>query len=88
MVRIHIEEPNQTNNIMNILVRENNNGHIFSANIVSVHNNLTFRELGYNNSELYPILLRLVKAGIIHSFEPKKDVTSVTFHTKYVEEIL
>lgn len=73
---------------MNILVRENNNGHIFSVTKVSVHNTLTFCELGYNNPELYPVLIRLVKVGIIHSFEPKKDVTSVTFYTRYVEEIL
>lgn len=72
---------------MNILVRENNNGHCFSVNKVSVHNNLTFCEIGITNPEIYPVLLRLVKAGIIHSFEPKKDAISVTFHTKYVEEI-
>ena len=72
---------------MNILVRENNNGYCFSVNKVSVHNNHTFCEIGITNPEIYPVLLRLVKAGIIHSFEPKKDAISVTFHTKYVEEI-
>ena len=86
MVRIHIEEPNQINNIMKILIRENNDGHCFGVNKVSVHNNLTFCEIT-NNPAIYPVLLKLVKAGIIYSFEPKKDVTSVTFHTKYVEEI-
>lgn len=86
MVRIHIEEPNQTNNIMKILIRENNDGHCFGVNKVSVHNNLTFCEIT-NNPAIYPVLMKLVKAGIIYSFEPKKDAISVTFHTKYVEEI-
>ena len=71
---------------MNILVRENNNGHCFGVSNLKVLNTLTFCDVN-GDPQLYPILMKLVKAKVVYSFEPKKEVTSVTFYTKYVEEI-
>jgi hypothetical protein len=71
---------------MNILVRENNNGHCFGISNLKVLNNLTFCDIN-GDPQLYPILMKLVKANVIYSFEPKNDVTRVAFYTEHVEEI-
>jgi hypothetical protein len=72
---------------MTIIVNDGMSRHVFGIDTVSVHNNLTFCKIN-GSPKLFPILMDLVKRKIIYSFEPKGDVTSVTFHTKYVEEIL
>ena len=71
---------------MKILVTENNTGHCFEISNLSVHNTLTFCNI-CGSTALYPVLMHLVKAGIINSFEPKENVIRVAFYTKYVEEI-
>lgn len=71
---------------MNILVRENNHGHCFGISNLKVLNNLTFCDIN-GDPQLYPVLMNLVKAKVIYSFEPKNDVTRVAFYTECVEEI-
>lgn len=71
---------------MNILIIENNIGHCFEISNLSVHNTLTFCNIN-GRTALYPVLMRLVKAGVINSFEPKDNVIRVAFYTKCVEKI-
>lgn len=71
---------------MNILVRENNYGHCFGISNLKVLNNLTFCDIN-GDPQLYPVLMRLVKAEVIYSFELKNDVFRVAFYTKCVEAL-
>lgn len=78
---------NQQQNNMRVIVNDKGVKHCFRVTKVSVHSNLTFCEIE-RSPALFPILMHLVKNNIIHSFEPKNDVTSITFRTQYVEEII
>lgn len=71
---------------MNIIIRENNIGHVFEISHLSVYSTLTFCNIK-ENIALYPLLMRLVKAGIISSFTTRENVIRIAFYNKYVEEI-
>lgn len=69
---------------MNIIIKENQVGHCFSINNVSVLSTLTFGNIR-DNEILHPILLRLVQKNIIHAFRIVNDEIRIEFYTKNIE---
>ena len=69
---------------MNIIIKENQVGHCFRINNVSVLSTLTFGSIK-DNEILYPILLRLVQKNIIHAFKVKDGEIHIEFYTKNIE---
>ena len=69
---------------MNIIIKENQVGHCFDINNVSVFSALTFGTIR-NNEILHPILLKLVQKNIIHAFRVVGDEIRIEFYTKNIE---
>lgn len=87
MVRIHIEELNQINEIMKVIIKIENEGIGFDIQTLSVMESLTFVTIN-NHPIYYPLLMNLVKDKIVHSFEPKGDIIKVSIRTKYIDAIM
>lgn len=75
---------------MKILINNNQSSEAYNLTVstISVMGNLTFVTI-LNRPVFYPLLLRLVKEGVIYSFEPKEteNIIKVSVRTKYVETI-
>jgi hypothetical protein len=75
---------------MKVLINNSTNSESYSIPIstISVMGNLTFFTIP-NRPIFYPLLLKLVKEGVVYSFEPKEqdNVIKVSVRTKYVETI-
>ena len=76
MVRIRIEELNQINEIMRVIIKIEDEGIGLDIQTLSVMENLTFVTIN-NHPIYYPLLINLVKDGIVHSFEPKGDIIKI-----------
>ena len=72
---------------MKVIIKVENEGIGFDIQTLSVMENLTFVTIN-NHPVYYPLLMNLVKDGIVHSFEPKGDIIKVSIRTKYVDAIL
>lgn len=73
---------------MQILINNNQTKEAYILNVftLNVMNSLTFVTIA-NTNKFYSLLLKLVKEGIISSFEPNKDIIKVSIRTKYIESI-
>lgn len=75
---------------MKVLINNSTNSEAYSLTVstISVMGNLTFVTI-LNRPIFYPLLLKLVKEGVVYSFEPKEqdNVIKVSVRTKYVETI-
>lgn len=75
---------------MKVLINNSSNseGYSIPVSTISVMGNLTFFTIP-NRPVFYPLLLKLVKEGVVYSFEPKEqdNVIKVSVRTKYVETI-
>jgi hypothetical protein len=75
---------------MKVLINNSTNSESYSIPIstISVMGNLTFFTI-LNRPIFYPLLLKLVKEGVVYSFEPKEqeNIIKVSVRTKYVETI-
>lgn len=75
---------------MKVLINNSINSEVYSIPVstISVMGNLTFFTIP-NKPIFYSLLLKLVKEGIVYSFEPKEqdNVIKVSVRTKYVETI-
>lgn len=75
---------------MKVLINNSTNSESYSIPIstISVMGNLTFFTI-LNRTVFYSLLLKLVKEGVVYSFEPKEqdNIIKVSVRTKYVETI-
>ena len=73
---------------MTVLINAASEAYGLKVSTISVMGNLTFVTIP-NTPVVYPLLLKLVKKGIIYSFEPREqeNVIKVSIRTKYVETI-
>lgn len=75
---------------MKVLINNSTNSESYSIPIstISVMGNLTFFTI-LNRTVFYSLLLKLVKEGVVYSFEPKEqdNVIKISVRTKYVETI-
>ena len=73
---------------MTVLINAASEAYSLTVSTISVMGNLTFITI-LNRPVFYPLLLRLVKEGVIYSFEPKEteNIIKVSIRTKYLETI-
>lgn len=75
---------------MKIFINNNQTKEAYSLKVftMNVMGNLTFVTIP-NKKVSYSLLLKLVKEGVVYSFEPKEveDIIKVSIRTKYVEII-
>lgn len=75
---------------MKVLINNsiNSDGYSIPVSTISVMGNLTFFTIP-NKPIFYSLLLKLVKEGVVYSFEPKEqeNIIKVSVRTKYVETI-
>lgn len=75
---------------MKIFINNNQTKEAYSLKVstITVMGNLTFVTIP-NITVSYSLLLKLVKEGVVYSFEPKEEenIIKVSIRTKYVEII-
>ena len=72
---------------MQVIIKIDNEGIGLGVQTLSVMENLTFVTID-NHPIYYPILMDLVRSGVVYSFEPKGDIIKVSIRTKYVDTIM
>jgi hypothetical protein len=72
---------------MRVIIKLTTKALDFDIQTLSVMENLTFVTIN-NHPIYYPLLINLVKDGVVHSFEPKGDIIKVSIRTKYVDAIV
>ena len=72
---------------MQVIIKINNEGIGLEVQTLSVMTNLTFVTIT-NHPIYYPLLMNLVKDGVVYSFEPKDEIIKVSIRTKYVDTIM
>jgi hypothetical protein len=72
---------------MRVIIKLTTKALDFDIQTLSVMENLTFVTIN-NHPIYYPLLINLVKDGVVHSFEPKGGIIKVSIRTKYVDAII